>query len=345
MRRLILSQLLDPAAEVLGMCASDARVLTTINEAQERLLNRSLDPVGSWMRFKVCVGSSDCMVLPREVRTIKAWWLCNEPGVFVNEWYEAVGWWNGGMGLQDSDGFAGLTLIDRGTACAFDNVIATTSEPRKIQAVASNSSDNGKLITLRYFDSNGNRVYTSIDGEVQEGEQLVLSTSGTLTASNVMTNGLYHVVKAVTNYPVRLYSYDTNSGTQSSLLALYAPGETTPIYRKVFLPGLTDMGACEGASDDCSVNKAVTIAARLQHVPVVVGNDPLVIGNLPALLDMVRAIQLRKRNEFEMASAMESNAMRELDGELAAYLGDGMVPTLRMASSATWGGGGIMNAI
>lgn len=345
MRRLVLADVRAAVAEVLGVCSTDARVVTAVNLAQERLLNRASDPCGSWMRYKVCAGSSNCFVMPRQVRHVKGWWKCNEPGEILPEWWESLGYWKGGRGLMDEDSFNGLSIVDRGMTCSFDNVIATTAEPRKIQVVAADASDAGKYITLRYIDSNGNRVYTSIDGTVQEGERLALSTSGTLTASNVATNGLYHVVKATTNYPVRLYSYDVNSATQSSLLALYEPSETVPVYRSYYCPGFTDMAACPDASSDCTVDKALTFAVRLQHIPVVVDNDPLVVGNTAALVYMARGHLMRLRNEIGLAQEAEMAAAAEVDGELSAYLGEGMSPSIRTPDVEAWGMGGVMNCI
>lgn len=343
MRRLILSQAREDIAEVLGVCPTDPVVVRRLNEAQERLLNRSTDPVGSWLRYRVCTNASNCVVLPREVRHVKAFWICNEPGLVLPEWYENLGYWNGGRGMAGDCG-CDNQLIDRGTTCVFSNVVSTTAEPRKIQVVASDSSDNGKFITLRYFDANGNRVYTNIDGVVQEGERLTLSTAGTLTASTVMTGGLYHVVKGVTNYPVRLYSWDVNSAVQVAQMALYAPSETTPIYREMFIPGFTDRDSCCGGveSDDeeCDSEpwKSVTLAVRLQHIPVVVDNDPLVIGNLPALKDMVQAMLMRRRHEYDAADRLEASAAGEIDGEISSYLGDGALPVLKMPDRDIWGG-------
>lgn len=345
MRRLTLSEARSKIARVLGVCTTDSKVRDYLNEAQERLLNRPTDPVGSWMRYKVCAGADSCLVWPRQIRTIKAFWICNEPGRVVSEWFEAIGYHQGGIGLQDSDDMPGRLLIDHGMTCSFDNVIATTAEPRKIQAVAADASDNGKKITLRYFDSAGNRKYTSIGGVHQEGEELTLSTTGVLTSSNLGTNGLYHVVKATTNFPVRLYSYDVNSSVQSTLLAVYEPSETVPNYRKTIVPGLSDMAACEGATASCATNKAVTVLAKLQHVPVVVDNDPLIIGNLPALADMVQAIRQREMHNYDAAEVLEASAERELDGEISSYLGDGMEMAIKVQDSETWGGGGIWSPV
>lgn len=345
MRRLTLGESRTKLARILGVCTTDAKVAEYANEAQERLLNRATDPVGSWMRYRVCVGSDSCLVWPRQIRTIKAFWICKEPGRVVSQWFEAIGYSQGGIGLQDSDDNPGRLLIDDGQACSFDNVIATEDAPRKIQVVAQNAADNGKKITLRYIDSNGNRVYTSINGVVQEGEQITLSTSGALTANNVANGGLYHVVKEATSYPVRLYSYDVDAAEQSTLLAVYEPSETVPNYRKTIVPGIGNMASCESASADCDAPKSVTILAKLQHVPVVVDNDPFVIGNLPALADMVQAIRQREQHNYAEAISLEDAAARELDGEISSYLGEGMEMQIKVQDVETWGGGGIWNPV
>lgn len=340
MRTLIWSQAKDTIKRVLGGC-SDATALLYANEAQERYLNRADDPVGSWQRMRVCVGACNTLVWPRQVRHIKAWWLCNQPGQFFSEWWEAIGYWGGGWGLTTDDLHAGTTMIDAGTRCSFDNIYSSTTATRKIQAVCSDASDVGKTITLRYIDSNGNRVYTSIGGVVQEGEQLSLSLAGTLTSSYVYTAGLYHVIKATTNYPVRLYEYDPATASQTRLLAVYEPSETVPIYRASTIPSLSEFSACSTDSDtdtDCDNNKTVTLAVRLQHIPVVVDNDPFIIGNLPALKDIVKAIKMAEQHETQLAEYYFSSAERELQGEAAAYLGDGMRITTRLPDVDVWGG-------
>lgn len=338
MRTLIWSDAKPVIKRVLGTC-SDTTALEFANEAQERLLNRPNDPVGSWQRLRVCVGACNTLVWPRQVRHIKGWWLCNQPGQLVSEWWESMGYWNGGRGLADDSMCAGDLMIDAGTRCCFSNVVATTTAKRKIQVVCADASDVGKTITLRYIDSNGNRVYTTIDGTVQEGEQLTLSMTGTLTSSFVYTGGLYHVVKAVTNYPVRVYAYDPTTATQTALLAYYEPSETVPVYRASLVPGLSERAACCFDSDtDCENNKTVTVACRLQHIPVVVNNDPFVLGNLAALKLMVKSIKMEEQHETSLAEFYAASAARELDGEAAAYLGDGIQIGLRMPDVETWGG-------
>jgi hypothetical protein len=237
----------------------------------------------------------------------------------------------------------GTMLVDRGTSCAFDDVIATTAAPRRIAAIAANVADVGKTITLRYITSAGQKKYTSIDGVVQEGEELTLVSpagvfpaTAAVTSSDVATQGLYHVVKEVTQYPVYLYEYDptavVDADSITKMLAQYEPSEEVPIYRRSFVPGLTEWTACDSDSDaDCTENKQLTALVRLQHVPVVVDNDPLVIGNLAAIKLMVLAIMREESNRLEESAVYEAKARAEIDGELSAYLGDGMQSELKVA--------------
>lgn len=340
MRTLTLSEAKATLARAIGVCTTDSIITTYANEAQERLLNRPDDPLGSWARYQLCLGQDDCLSWPRFVRTIQSFAICDTPGIIRDQFFEFIGYPNG-IGLQDEDNMPGTMLIDRGTACAFDDVNATTAVPKKIEVVADNAADAGKTITLRYYDVNGNKVYSSIGGTVQEGEQLTIASPPSVvrTGSNVMTGGLYHVVKATTDYPVRLYEVNASTLARTKTLAIYEPGETVPVYRRSFIPGLSDMSACEDATTDCTENKRITAMVKLQHVPVVVDNDPFVIGNLAALKLMVMAIVREEQNRHDEALMLEQKAQRELDGEVASYLGPGVVHALKVQDSAIFGAG------
>lgn len=344
MNALTLGKIRPQISRVLGVCEDSDKVAIYANEAQERLLNRSDKPVGSLAKMRFCVGSSGCISWPRQVRTIEAFAICSTPGIVRSEFFEFIGYPNG-IGLQGESNMPGTMLLDRGTACAFDDVLATTAAPRKICVIADNVADVGKKITLRYIDSTGNKVYTSIGGVVQEGEQLTLVNPGAafpanavFTSSNVATAGLYHVVKEVTDYPIRLYEISSVPAI-TKLLALYEPSETVPIYRRSFVPGLQNMGSCPDTDADCTENKTLTVYVKLQHVPVVVDMDPLVLGNLAALKLMVLAILREEQNRHDEAREFRSLAAQEIDGELSSYLGDGMVAALKVQGGDLFGAG------
>jgi hypothetical protein len=335
MQTLTLSAVKTVISRVEGVCRDSAKVAALVNEAESRLLNRPDKPVGSSVMVRFCIGTSNCLTWPRQVSTIEAYAVCSTPGVIRPPYFQFIGWPNG-PGILGPNSFPGNSLIDAGTACTFDQVRSNSTDTRRISAVASNVADVGKKITVRYIDSNGQRVYTSIDGVVQEGEQLTLVAPPGVanTARNVASGSPYHVVKEVTQYPVYLYEVDSTGGLPypvTKMLAQYEPSEELPIYRKSNIPGLTQQGACEGAEDnDCTENKQLTALVKLQHVPVVVDNDPLVIGNLAALKLMVMAILREEQNRLDESAIFESKARAEIDGELSSYLGDGLTTTIRM---------------
>lgn len=352
MRALTLGQARATIGRVINKCSTSAEVVTYVNEAQERLLNRADYPVGALVKYRICAGLTGCLTWPRQIRTIEAFAVCNTPGVIRSAWFEFIGWPNGN-GLMDEDSMPGTTLVDRETACAYDDVIASVAIPKRIAVIADNVADAGKTITLRFYDSNGNRVYTSQGGVVQEGERLTIVAPGgvfplgaTLTTNHVMTGGLYAVIKAVTDYPVRLYEVN-NANVITRSLAMYEPSETNPIYRRSQIPGLTDMAACERtAVGACATNKAVTALVKLQHVPVVVDNDPMVIGNIAALKLMVMAILREEDNRHGEAAVLRQQAKEEIEGESSSYLGSGVLDVLKVTgdfgagqSGGVWNGG------
>src|SRR3990167_3075482 len=89
-------------SRVIGVCEDSDQVAQYVNEAQERLLNRSDKPVGSLAKMRICVGSTGCLTWPRQVRTIEAFAICSTPGIVRSEFFEFIGYPNG-IGLQSED--------------------------------------------------------------------------------------------------------------------------------------------------------------------------------------------------------------------------------------------------
>lgn len=345
MFNLIVSQARSAIARVLNVCETDPAVLTILNEAESRLLNRSDKPVGSLVRVKFCLNRQSCFSWPRQIQTVEAYAVCNQPGIIRGPAFEFIGYPNGIGPQHGGGGWCGANmLLDRGTAVSFEDVNAT-SEAKKIELLATNAADVGKTVILKYYDSNGNKVYTSIDGVVQEGEELTLVAppASVLTSRDVLTDGLYQVIKEVTDYPIIMYEVNSADTTdRTKMLSYYEPSETTPIYRRSFVPGVG--GCCADDDDDeeedCDEVRHITALVKLQHVPLVNNNDTLVIGNLPALKLMVMGILREEQNRFDESQYFKAEAARELDGELASYTGDGQVQAVRVQEPAIFGAGG-----
>lgn len=320
--RLRFSDVKSACALVLNLNAADSRVLGYVNQACERLLYQG-KWVGTWARYNVCI-SENCITWPREVETIEAVAFCNTPGVIRNGWYEFL---EGGPGLASRSCGPGLTLIDRGNAVAFDDVTGTG----KKLAIYADGTESAGTVLIRYYDSNGQKVYTTYLGSVIEGEHLTIPAAGNYTYSTyeVLPNGVYEVIKPVTNRVIRLYEY-TVSGGALKPLAYYEPDEQVPTYRRSFIPAL------QGDSD-CS-STSVTITCKLRFIPATGDTSILPIQHLGAVRLACQAVQKEEKNLINEAEAYWGKAEQVLNKQLQHWEGDGVVAPIRVVSAQNYDG-------
>lgn len=310
-------------AKVVNLPASDARVLSYANRAQERLLyeGKFLD---STVRYRVCV-SEKCLVWPREIETIESCHVCDKPVTIRGQWYEAL---EGGPGLVSSTSCGPcLTLIDRGNSLTFDWV-ATTGYKLAIYA---DGSESAGTVLLRYYDLNGNKVYTTYSGSVIEGERLAIPAAGgyTIASYEVLPNGLYHVEKPVTNRVIRLYARKISDGSLLPL-AYYEPDEVLPIYRSSYLTTL-DGGSCDATQ--------VTVIGKLRFIPATGDSSIMMIPHVEAIRLGVQAVYSEECNLIEQAVKYWSMAFACLSSQLKHHRGSGQVDPIRVVGSSTYGGG------
>jgi hypothetical protein len=343
MRNLVFKAVSPIVSRGTGICDRSA-LLDITNEAQERLLNRKDAPVGALVPYRFC-SKEHCLVLPRQVVAVEGYSVCGVPGTVLPVWYTHHA--NGPGAVCHLSGCGGRA-IDQGTVVSFENVHGNTDGTGNyIRVYAQSSTDVGKRIILKYYRADTRAPqYTSYDGAVQEGEAitLVAPPSYAITTRTVMRQGLYGAVKDITEYPINLYEY--NGLINLRMLAWYEPGETIPIYRKMYLPGLSNVGSCNNnCGEDCPppdpdetcVRVTVDALVKLQHIPVIQDNDPLVIGNTAALKLMAMAIQREEQERFTESAAFEAKAMAELEGERASYLGASTVMALQVQDRTTFG--------
>lgn len=333
MNRLNLRDVRPVAAEVLGVCPTDARIPGLVSEAQERMMCRG-KWVGSVCRYRFCTQAS-CVTLPRQIESVEAWALCSAPGMVRDKWYEYAG--TGGL-RSDTSG-CGTVLLDRGTACSFNDMSGVASKINVLPTVAEAA---GARILLQGYDENANWIRTQDAGAWVDGEYVAI-TGATARSTKTFTN-LTGVQKPVTNGTVNLFEWPTSTQANLQQLAQYESDETLPIYRRYLIPGLSETSACCGATDACA-DKAVTLMAKLTHIPVFNDNDWLILGNRAAFKLMMMAIVKERKNLFEAAMAHEAKALAQLEYELSSYEGDGVVPVLRVQHPDLFGGGGIENIV
>lgn len=330
--RLRLSDVKADIARVLGVCESDSRVVSYLNEAQRRLM-----PKGKWVgtvvRYRICVHSS-CLSWPRQVETIEAFSVCDWPGTIRNHFYEFLG---NGPGQLTEDDMNGRTLVDRGMAATFDDPIATAAN--KIRVHASVSESSSSRILIQGYDDSAQWVRTLDSGSWVDGEYVTISTTYQYTTTR--WSNITGIQKPITNGPVWLYEYSTTSSTAVKALAYYEPDEQNPWYRRSLIPNLSNTGCCDCSSDDDCTNTTVTVLAKLRHIPVRTDNDWLVLQSLPALKDMAKSVDFREKNLLAEAMAYEASAVAELQADLSSHQGSGTVVPIRAEHWSTFGGGGI----
>lgn len=317
-------------ASVLNVATTDARFIRYINQAQQRLLETGEQFWGSHARYLFCL-SEDCITWPREIANIEAAAVCDTPIPIRNGWFEFMGNGYGIQGTTDGDGCGnscgGLQLYDRGVACAFNDIIGTNKKIRVYADVAESATSK---ITLQGYDENGNWIRTEVSGSWIDGEQVLISTTPQLSTKKF--SSLVSVLKPATNGPVRLYEYNTDTAAQRAL-AIYAPDEKRPSYRRSAIVGLS---TCEGACETARV----TVSARLEFIPARTDNDWLLIGNLGALRLACQAIRKEGADLWDDAVRYWGLARQALRDELAHRVGSGTVQPINVQDAAIFGASG-----
>lgn len=329
-------------ARVLSMNTTDIRVAEYCSRAQERLLHAG-KWVGTYGRFHVCTNNG-CLTWPREIETIEAAALCNRPMTVRNEWYEFIG---PGPGIAaENRGFADQ-LLDRSDACAFDDVAGTG---KKLAVYCDGNEAAGATILLRYYRADSSaKVYTTVAGEVIEGEYITLPAAGGYTYSTYecMAGGFYDAVKPATLRTVRIYEY-TVAGGALKPLAYYEPDETNPVYRRSLIPCISN--TCNGVTVDGCGTFTLDIVGKFRTRDVAKDSDALIIQSRDALRMAVQAIMKEEMNLIAEAQAFwgikdprtgawVGGAFSILDMQLKHWLGSGYVAPIKVVGADTISGG------
>jgi hypothetical protein len=282
-----------------GMCATDPQLLARTNEAQERLLNKGLY-AGTYGRYSVCVYGG-CITLPREFESIIGYNFGSIPGQVYNQWYEFM---ENGPGIAPAGDWK--RLIDRGYAPTFRSL-----ESQKYIKVYTDLVENSTAtILFRGSDSLNNRVQTQENDQYIDGERLSLQTSPVTTSSAF--RDVDAINKTVTKGWVRVYAVDPVTNAESCI-AILAPDETLPMYRRYAIPGFENQ---EGS--------VVTVLAKRKFIPVTSDDDDLIVTNLGALKMMAIAIEKEENNNLDEAAKYEAKALELLREELREVQGSAL---------------------
>lgn len=337
--RLTYGQLQDQASGIqiaIGIPPADPRFAAIVNQAQQSLLERGEKFWGSIQIYNVCA-TDDCFTWPRQFAAIEAVDICGAPTSLRSQWYEFLKngpgmrhnvSWNGMPNYSFSPNHNGphrLAMYDRGTACTFADATSTTT---KIKIYADVIEAVGTQILLQGYDQNSNWIRTMVNSIWVDGEYVNITTTPTMSVNYFWR--LTGVQKPATNGNVRAYSYDTVATTQTAI-GIYAPDETVPSYRRSQVPGLKDFSCGQTTNGGCP-EKAVTVMAKMAHIPVSVPTDYMVLTSIPAFRDMCLSVKKSRDDDFTGAAQLEMSAVARLQRQLKHFTGDGNKLTITVNS-------------
>lgn len=318
MRRLTYGDVKGRIGKLLKLCEDSDRLLEYVNLAQESILysGKFVDMYG---RYTVC-GTQSCITLPRQLMTIEAAAVCKTPVPVRSEFFEFL---ESGPGILDDDDDVGYPVVDKGVACAFDDVVG---DNKRLAVYADLPETTGAVVNVQFYQDNGIPVRTSYAGSWIDGENITIGTAGTYSYSayNCAPGGLMRVNKPVTNGTIRLYEHDTVNNTYRPL-SFYEHDETKPMYRRYMIPHLTNLAA---GSTDCSAVR-VTIVGKLAHIPAVDDASYLQVNHERALGLMCQSIHKADNNLMPDSLLYESQAKRLMNEQLDHYKGHGEQQPLR----------------
>lgn len=321
MPRLRLKNLMDNSDFMsdLNICPDDARLAQWVNAFELQAL-----PYGRWwgttQLYQSCNVSSGCMVLPRGIATIEAVKIGGRSMRFANtfgDYLREHSPWESCGSSCDCCGCEPMGIREAGTSPTF---LTTTGTNKKIRAYLSKTADIGKKIILQGYDSDGIWVRTTIDGVVQDGEELTLASPYVDSVTIWGAGNPVGVMKEETSYAVSLYSVDQDSAAEVKL-AEYQATETEPSYRRVQLNA--------GCSSGCSSLMAIV---SLDQVTIRHENDWLLFSNMEAYRQGLQSIRYRKEGNQALADAYffgSNRSSKNARGVLRYSEGMGALPILR----------------
>jgi hypothetical protein len=306
-------------ANIAGVNVNDPTFANYVSDAVRNLCN-----LGDWigctetMVSQVYIDSRNgVMVWPYFVDAVLAVKQNHRLAPPKNFWYEFVptnGEWSrvvAGVCCGNREGhhhhhgyqhvvrFAGTTPVLLSPSAA---------NPFAVQAVAENSADYGKTVTIFGKDTNGNEVYTTQGGIYQRGCTLTLAATPVISKDDngnvVNFISISAVVKQQTGAEVNLFVYSQTT-PYAQVVANYAANETNPQYLFSQLSHVIQPSW-----------KFIEALVKIRPLPVVNPNDIVPLNNIEAIKSMIQSIRYKESGDIENSQKYEADAIRRLNMEL-----------------------------
>jgi len=276
----------------VGACVDDPRLLKLTNEALERLMYEGHFHT-TVQRIRFCA-TDGCITYPPQVASLERIAICGQPIPLRTIWFE---WMDGGWGLRgqqasstDSDSCCGFgcgpnEAIFRGYFPTFAD-INPINQNKKVNLVCDLSSDVGKEVLVLGYDENNIWIRTEQDGVIADGEVILLAQGAGTTSTNFFSCITDIQFNEERDSVVWVYEYNTTASTRR-MIGTYQAFETRPNYARYFFPAIV---SSPNSDDSGCAQTLVEAIAKLNFWPVKVPNDYLCVPCLPALKEMMMAI-------------------------------------------------------
>ncbi len=280
------------SSEVLGVCSDDV-CFSRLSDAVSLISNQGiLDPNIGQMDICTCNG---CITLPNDIGTVLAVNKCGYPTLMRDQWFQ----YNA----------AGTGTVDM-PSCSYTDIVGTVSTFRDpngpVALVAEVESARDSNTSLRVFgwDVDGKRIFTpnNSNGTLEDGF-LVPCVFGFSEPNPIapLIARIDRVQKVVTNGFIRLIAVNSD-GSAQTLIGHYQPPETSPNYVRI----------------NVGCNTWARVKYRKRDMRVVYSTDWINIDNREVLILAVKAVNFRRKNNIQLASQMEAEAVRLLNNEAEA---------------------------
>lgn len=325
--RLTLGQAQTLLAEYVdyGMCATDPRVTQWINLAIERLLP-VLNPEKTIGRYVFPV-LNRIITLPPQIKTVLAANLnyqcqsgdgaCQDCGQWLqqviavrNRWYEMLPGGPAGYGPGSFIPCSPNVLMDLGTGWSTIAEPWSMTNPMFIRVYADlpQVTTEGSIF-INGLDTNGNGFVSYDAAGYHQAMEIPIPVQGqNYVDSPQAVSQVYSVTKPVTQGRIRLYAVSPD-GTQQDPIAIYAPSDVAPDYRRY---QLTWCGALVE-------NTTIVLQCKRQFVWTIDPDADLLITNVNALQHALLGLKYSKAGTPQLADYHFGTAAKLLETETIDY--------------------------
>lgn len=220
---------------------------------------------------------------------------------------------NSGRGISDEYWGRGILDLSDGWT-TFADILT----PSYLRVITETTETNSTNVLFRGLDQNGNQIYSGSGAGTTIGCVLNIGASTQTQTTQVFGSAPYTVQKPVTNGPINLYSVDIVTGI-ATLIAVYAPGETSPGYRRYALGG-TGYGNQPYTTQPCPYVTVQAIVKR-RFVEALAPSDEVIPGNIPAITSGFQGWRYDIQGDTKTADPYWEEAIHRLNSELTEYNG------------------------